>query len=582
MMYLKNLNMKPKLSRRRYLLGGVAAAVLAGGAYVILSGSGSVSAGIYSPGEPVARRLSAQQYETIITDVFGAEIQLGGRFEPDVRIDGLLAIGASHVSVTPSGMEQYDVMANAIASQVVSPARRDLLVPCKPTAANAPDDDCARNFLSKVGRLLFRRPLTQAELQAYVDASHAATQMLGNFDKGLSMSLAAMLKSPQFLFRQAVVEADPDNEGSYRLDAYSKASQLSFFLWNAAPDPELLAAAESGALHTRKGLKQQVQRMIDSPRLEASVRAFFSDMFEFDLFETLTKDGTIYPYFSSQVAQDAREQTLRTVVDLLLDQRADYRSIFTTRTTFMTQALASVYAVPLGHVGYNGSADTWQPFEFPENDPRAGILSQVSFVALHSPPGRGSATLRGKALREIMLCQKVPPPPADVQFDLIEDTSNPQYKSARERLSAHNDNPGCAGCHKIMDPIGFSLENFDGSGAYRTTENGAPIDASGMLDGVPFNDALGLGKAMVENRATAACLVDRVTAYGMGRAPASGERPWLMQLRQDFAKDKYVLPDLMLRIATSDEFYRAAPPKPAAATQTVMITANDDTRLEVQ
>jgi hypothetical protein len=561
--------MKLKLSRRGYLLSAIGAVAIAGGAYAVVTKFGGPAAPPYVPGDAVARRLTPDQYRTIIADVFGPEIQLGARFEPEVRIDGLLAIGAGKVSVTPAGMEQYDVMADTIAAQVTDERRRDLLIPCRPADAGAPDDACAGKFLTKVGRLLFRRPMKQEETKAYVGAARAAAETLHDFYRGLSMSLAAMLESPQFLFRHATLEPDPDRPGSFRLDAYSAASQLSFFLWNTGPDAELLDAAERGDLYSRRGLKKQVERMIASPRVESSVRAFFSDMFSFDGFETLAKDSTIYPYFSSQVAEDAAEQTLRTLVDVLLTQRGDYRSIFTTRKTYMTQALAAVYAVPLPHAGFNGSPDAWQEFEFPEKDPRAGILSQVSFVALHSPAGRGSATLRGKALREIMLCQKVPPPPPNVMFTLVEDTSNPQLKTARSRLSAHSTNPTCAGCHKIMDPVGLSFENFDGSGAYRTAENGVKIDASGQLDGVEFKDALGLGQAVHDNRATTACLVDRMTAFALGRAPAGGERAWLADLKEHFADDGYIVPDLMKSIAMSEEFYRAAAPKPGATSQPV-------------
>ena len=172
----------------------------------------------------------------------------------------------------------------------------------------------------------------------------------------------------------------------------------------------------------------------------------------------------------------------------------------------------------------------WQPYEFPPNDPRAGILSQVSFVALHSPPGRSSPTLRGKALREIMLCQRVPAPPGNVEFKIVQDTNNPEYKTARARLDVHRTNPVCAGCHKLIDPMGLALENFDGDGAYRTSENGAKIDASGALDGVTFTDAVGLGKAMHDNpatrrprRAAAAWCLTALAARRRRRA----EAPWV-------------------------------------------------------
>src|SRR6185312_4533075 len=188
-------------------------------------------------------------------------------------------------------------------------------------------------------------------------------------------------------------------------------------------------------------------------RLEAGVRAFFADMLTFDGFETLSKDGMIYPKFTDAVSRDAQEQTLRGIVDQVVTKDGDYRDLFTTRTSFMTPLLASIYRVPL-----TGTAP-WQRYEYPANTPTAGILTQISFVALHSHAGRSSPTLRGRALREQLLCQKVPDPPGNVNFDLAQDTGNPDYKTARARLTAHRTDPTCAGCHKLLDPIGLALED---------------------------------------------------------------------------------------------------------------------------
>ena len=513
---------------------------------------------VYAPSDMVMRRLSGDQYQDIIADVFGPTIELGGRFEPDLRVGGLLAVGSSDVSITPSGIEQYDAMARHIAEQVVDAKRRDMMLRCKPAAETAPDDACVSQVLSRVGRLLYRRPLTQAEIAAYVDAAKQATLKTKNFYSGLSLSLAAMLSSPKFLFREEAIEPDPDHPGHFRLDGYSKASQLSFFLWNSGPDLPLLDAAASGELNTRAGVAKQVARMVASPRLEQGVRAFFTDDFGFDEFDTLAKDAALYPKFSAQAAADAREQTLRTVVDLLVKHDGDYRDIFTTHKTFLTQELGAIYRIPVVDDLPNGSPDTWHPYTFPPDDPRAGagIMSEMSFTALHSPPGRSSPTLRGKALREIMLCEKVPSPPANVEFKLVQDTHNPIYKTTRARLTAHRSNPVCAGCHKIIDPMGLALENFDGDGSYRTSENDIKIDTSGELDGVAFTDATGLGKAMHDNPATTSCLVNRLSAYALGR-PIK-EKAWLDELQKRFAASAYKVPDLMRDIALSDNFFDIA------------------------
>ena len=523
-----------------------------------------------SGGPPTVRRVTRDQYAAIIGDVFGTDIKIQGRFDPDVRESGLLAIGTSHVSVTPSSLEQYDSIARGIAAQVVDEQHRAQLFGCKPAAPAAADDACAGQFLGEVGRQLYRRPLTASELKAQVAVANEATQALGNFYDGIATSLAIMLESPRFLFREETAEPDPDHPGSQRLTAWSKATRLSFFLWNTTPDDELLAAAENGELNSKSGLQRQVDRMLASPRLKSGVRAFFTDMLGFDAMATLAKDPEVYPKFTPVLIGDAQEQTLRTLTDQLLTQKGDYRDVFTTRHTYLTPLLGAIYRVPVD------AKTGWEAHDFPDGDPHAGIQTEVSFLALHSHPGRSSSTLRGKAVREILLCQQVPTPPANVNFAIVQDTKNATLKTARDRLTAHRTQPTCAGCHKIIDPIGLSLENFDGLGGYRTLENGAPIDASGELDAAKFNGAAGLGKTLHDDPAATACLVNRLYGYGAGRAAVTGEAEWMKYLRTRFAAEGYRLPDLMRTIVTSDAFYKvSAPSKPDGTTQAEMASPKE-------
>ena len=517
----------------------------------------SAAPAVADEGAAVMRRLTPEQYSNIIVEVFGPSIELGGRFEPELRVEHLNEVGSGRLSMSSTGMAQYDSMARSVATQVTSEKSRDIMIPCKPANAKGADDVCAKQFLSRAGNLLFRRPMTQHELETFVTAAHTAADTEKDFYTGLSLSLSAVLSSPQFLFRQATIEADPENKGQFRLDANSKATRLSFFLWNSMPDATLQAAAEKGELNSKKGVAKQVARMMASPRLKDGVRAFFADMLQLDGLESLAKDSTLYPKFDAMVARDAREQTLRTITDLLVDNNGDYRDIFTARKTFLTQALASVYQIPLVNDVPNGSGDIWQPYTFKADDPRIGILTQISFVALNSSPGRSSPTIRGKALREVVLCQRVPAPPGDVKFDIVQDTSNPVYKTARARLTAHRTNPVCAGCHKLIDPMGLALENFDGSGAFRTTENGVVIDTSGELDNAKFNNAIELGKVVHDHPAAASCAVDRMAAYALGRPLVPGEAQWVDGLKQAFGKDGYKIPDLMQKIVMSPEFFRA-------------------------
>jgi hypothetical protein len=443
------------------------------------------------------------------------------------------------------------------------------LIPCSPAAADRADDACARLFFEQAGRHLYRRPLTEAELALWVGVAGSAAAAHTDFYAGLGTGLANLMVSLPFLFRQETGSLDPDEPGLFRTDPYTTAARLSFFLWNAPPDATLLDAAADGALSSGKGIARQADRLLASPRLEAGVRAFFTDMFRFSEFDRLSKDHVIYPKFTGQSAKDASEQTLRTVVGVLLKDHADYRDLFTTRKTFLTPTLGALYGVPVVQVAALGAPEPWTPHDYPAGDPRAGILTHASFVALHSHPGRSSPTLRGKALREIFLCQAVPAPPGNVNFDIAQDTHNPVYKTARERLTAHRTDPTCAGCHRLLDPVGLALETFDSAAGLRTTENDQPIDTSGDLDGIAFADSSGLGKAVGENPATTACLVRRLASYALGRTLESGDSDWIKALDAGFESDRYRVPELIRRIVTSESFYRISPLTVQAAANVV-------------
>jgi hypothetical protein len=220
-----------------------------------------------SSGGPAAfRRLDEAQYKYSIEDIFGPGIKIPGRFEPPLRAEGLLAIGDSSVVVTPSGFEQYEFKAREIAVQVMAQDRRKAMVPCEPQSASAIDNACSRKFLGTYGRLLFRRPLSAQEMNSTLKVTQLATQKTGDFYQGLEFALARLLMSPNFLFRVDATEAGSGRMAVQHLSAYSLASRISFLLWDAPPDGELLDAAASGELKQQKGLAHQVDRLIASPR----------------------------------------------------------------------------------------------------------------------------------------------------------------------------------------------------------------------------------------------------------------------------------------------------------------------------
>ena len=513
---------------------------------------------VVQAGPLAMRRLTERQYRATVADVFGDDVTVAGRFEPDARASNLLAVGASSVSVTPSGFEQYDAIARGVAARALDPAHRAALVPCAPSGVT--DDACAAAFVRTVGRRLLRRPLADDELAPWLAVARDAGAELGDFHAGLEVTLAAMMLSPEYLFRVEEAEYDPAT-GGQRVTSVAMASRLSYFLWNTTPDEELLAAGERGDLVTDAGLAAQVDRLLASPRLEESVRTFFADMYGFDAIEQglVRKDPALFPAFSQELIHDAGEQTLRVVTEHLLAEDGDYRELFTTRHSFMTRTLGLVYRVPVL------DPDGWEPFEFPDESQRAGVLTHVSLLSLHSHPGRSSPTLRGKFVREVILCQDVPPPPGNIDFSMFADDAAQNRSTARGRLEAHVASPACAGCHTLMDPLGLALEKMDGIGIERTTENGQPIDPSGEVDGEPFDDAPGLGERLAEHPRLAPCLVESLFRYALGRDPARGERELLEWLQERFAESGYAIRPLLRHLVLSDAFRTTSGPREASS-----------------
>lgn len=513
------------------------------------------------------RRLTEAQYRQSIADIFSPDIKLVGRFEPEVRRDGLIAVGSAEASISAGGMEQYYAMASGVADQVTGPALRKTLIGCTPADAKGADPTCATAFLSRYGRLLFRRPLSDAELKGYVATAGKVATQSKDFYVGLDETLAAMLDSPYFLFR---VErgTGPAAGGLIKVDDYTRATRLSFLLWNASPDDALLTAAQKGELSTRDGLQRQVDRMTASPRLAEGVSAFFDDMLQMDKFATQTKDSQRFPKYSSVLADEARQQTLKTIVDLLVAKNGDYRDIFTTRDTLMTRTLALVYQVPFL------SKDKWAPYRFNEDSGRAGVITQVSFLSLFSHPAESSPTKRGVALNEIFLCQPTPPPPNNVDFTAVNPEGPNKAKTVRLRLQAHVTNPSCAGCHSLVDPSGVALERFDTLGQYRELEEGQLIDVHSQIGGKPFDGAVGLGQVLHDDPRVPRCMAKNLYATGTGRALASADRKKLDALVTNFAASGFRVPAFLKALALDDDLYSASAPSPPVAKVAAMTSPN--------
>ena len=521
----------------------------------IASCSGSETAVTVEAGPIALRRLTAEQYERSIHDVLGRHVTVPSRIDPDDRRNGLLAVGASFAGVTPSGFEKYEAAAAKIAEQALDAEHRDALVQCQPASPTTADNACARSFIERVGRRLFRRSLTDDEIDGRLAVAREGAKALDDFHGGLELALTSLLISPEFLFRVEEAEPDPSNPSRTRINSLSMASRLSFLLWNTTPDDDLLAVGDRGELVEDAGLAAAIERLLASPKFETGLRSMFSDLYDFKQFDDglVQKDAALFPAYTQPMIEEAKEQTLRTIIAHLADDR-DYRELFTTSESFMTRRLGVVYQVPVA------TASGWEPYVFGEDSGRAGLLGHISLNALHSHAGRSSATLRGKFVREVLLCQDVPAPPANIDFSIVENTTG-ELRTARERLEAHVANEACSGCHTLMDPIGLALEKYDAIGMYREEENSVPIDTSGDLDGVSYEDAVGLGAALSEHPNLGPCLVRNLYRSAIGRVEKAGEEELLAALAEQFAGSGYVVSDLLREILLSEGFRRTSGPR---------------------
>lgn len=494
------------------------------------------------PSAPVLRRLTAGQLARSITELFGPGVLVTRPVEPDTPSRGLIALGAAETSISSWGVEQYEALALDVGEQALesSSARTALGAD---THDGVVDLAATRAFAERLARRAWRRPVTSEELDALARTGTTAAGALGDYHQGLQLVVAAILQSPHFLFR---VELGERGE----LSAHELATRLAFFLWDSTPDDALLAAADSGELLTEEGLRREAERLLSSPRARVGLRAFFTDTYGLYKLDALDKDPAQFPHFNSELGALAREQTLRDLESLVFDEQADFRTLFTRELTFVDRRLAALYGIRATQPEGFASA------RLPREGGRRGLLGQVSVLALHSHPVASSPTLRGKFVREVILCGDIPPPPAGVNTALPEPTGT--TLTLRDRVAEHLGSPACSGCHALMDPIGLALESFDGVGRFRTVDNGAKIDPSTDLDGLAVADAWELGQLLHDHEAVPRCLVRHLYRYATGVAEpaASGGDDPLSGLTERFAAYEYRVAPMLIDLVVSPAFRR--------------------------
>ncbi len=495
------------------------------------------------------RRLTQVQYKRSLQSLFGADLVLPVALEPDTREIGFQTIGASSTSISPRGVEQYETAAYDVAEQVVAwPDRLGAWMPCALSELNA---DCTASLAATLGRRAWRRPLTNSEVERLSTLMLDIAAQSGEAEVGVTYGIAAILQDPRFLYR--VELGVDDGAGGRVLTDLELASRLSFLLWNTLPDETLLAAAEAGQLQTEEGLRDSVARLLEDPQSRDGLANFFTELYQLDLLDSITKDPQKVPQASPEVGPAARRETLAVIDRIVFDDNADFRTLLTTRETFIDRRLAAIYGVPAPDVE-NAAWTT-----LPETGERRGVLGHVSFLMLNAHNSTSSATLRGKFVRERLLCQTMPAPPPGVNTNIPE--ADEDAPTLRDRVAVHLEDPACAGCHELMDPIGLGFENFDAIGRWRLTEAGAMIDPTGQLDGAAFDDAWEMASVVAQHPQFAPCLARNLYQYMAGQPVSEGEEAYVDWLGETMAVDEYRVQSLVLRIVESPAFQRVGEPQ---------------------
>jgi hypothetical protein len=431
-----------------------------------------------------------------------------------------------------------------------TPSRRRIFI-TRPKAP-AEEEPCAKQILASLMRRAYRRPVTDADV-ARVMPLYREGRKDGDFDAGIEAALSAVLVSREFLFR---VERDPPGiapKPAYRVSDLELASRLSFFLWSSIPDDELLAAAERGDLRKPGEVARQARRMLADPRSQSLVTSFAAQWLHLRNLDSITPDARLFPDFDDNLRQAMRRETELLFEEVLRDDRS-VLDLLKTDHTYLNERLAKHYGIP--HV----YGPRFRRVALEPGSERGGLLRHGSVLTVTSYATRTSPVIRGKWVLENLLGSPPPPPPANVPA--LKDNTVDAALPVRERLQQHRANPACAGCHSLIDPAGFALENFDAVGRWRTLEEGQPVDASGGLpDGSRFIGVAGLEDALLKRpELFVGTLTEKLLTFALGRGIEYYDGPAVREVVRGARARGYRFSALIEAIVTSTPFQMRASP----------------------
>jgi len=500
------------------------------------------------PGKSPIRRMTRFEYDNTVRDLLGDTTEPAKNFVAEEEAMGFNN-QATALGVTELLAEQFMDASEQVAANAAK--GMNSLLPCDP--AEIGEDTCARQFISSFGKRAYRRPLASAEVDKLYALYQWGKQAYG-FSNGVQVALQAMLQSPFFLYRVEFGSPDPVEGDVVELNSYEIASRLSYLIWGSMPDDELFHAADAGELGTAGEIAAQARRMLDDPKARAAVENFNFQWLGMRTVETLNKDMSMYPDFKPELRGLWKEETLAFLDHVIFDEGGDVKDMFTAPYSMMNAELAAFYGIS----GPQGDA-----FEKVELDPvqRAGFLTHASLLAINAKPDQSSPVHRGKFVRERLLCQELPPPPNNAVIVAPDVTPG---TSTRERFKEHAENPSCSVCHRMMDPLGFGFEHYDGMGRWRDMDQGLPGDASGEI--LASRDADGACDGAVEHASRLGdseqvrqCVATQWFRFGYGHAEQEEDQCAMHQLQEAFKASGYNVKELIVALTQTDAFrYRRA------------------------
>ncbi|QSQ28517.1 DUF1592 domain-containing protein [Pyxidicoccus parkwayensis] len=490
-------------------------------------------------GRITLHRLNRAEYDATVRDLLGDTTQPARDFPADDHGYGF-DNNADVLSLSPLLMEKY----SAAAEKLVETAwAKGVFGSCALSAENP--EPCARDILSRFARRAWRRPVAKEEVDRLVGFLALAKARGDGPEMGVKLALRSVLVSPHFLFR---VEKDPDPNSTtpHRLTDVELASRLSYFLWSSMPDETLLATAEAGKLHQPEELEAQVRRMLADPKANGLVENFAGQWLYTRALDSAEPDATLYGAFNEDLRSAMRQETQLVFHEFITGEHK-LKDLVDAPFTYVNDALATHYGLP------KPGSSTPVRVDLTGHPERAGIFGQGSLLTVTSNPDRTSPVQRGVWVLEQLLCSAPPPPPPNVEG--LPPAVDPN-QTMRERMAQHRSQPACQGCHRLMDPLGLALENYDAIGRWRMKEvSGAPVDPTGELpDGTVLRGADDMRRFVKQDPKLPACLTEHLLTYALGRGMRPEDACAVSEIAATAEASGGRLSDYILSIVLSDHF----------------------------